>query len=72
MVFINIRSSLTESPWAVAMGFGFIMLALGLAAGVTDLIAILKNVNVPGQFCFLYYWELSASFSLLANSFSLI
>lgn len=54
------------------MGFGFIMLALGLAAGVTDLIAILKNVNVPGQFCFLYYWELSASFSLLANSFSLI
>lgn len=43
MVIMGLRSSLPETNRVVMINFGFVMLLLGLAAGVVALIAILKK-----------------------------
>jgi hypothetical protein len=43
MIIIGMRSSLPGTNRVVMMNFGFVMLLLGLAAGVVALIAILKK-----------------------------
>jgi hypothetical protein len=43
MTIIALRSALPETNRVVMINFGFVMLLLGLAAGVTALIAILQK-----------------------------